>query len=346
MTTNQTPEYLQSELPAIELFQKLGYQYLDGSKQDERASINDVILETRLYDAIRRINKGRINENNIKNAYKEITTVLESSIMETNERIHKLISTQEYTPKQVTDGKEIYKGVSFIDFEDIENNDFLIVNQMKFRGLEKNSIPDIVVYVNGLPLAVIECKSHKAINAATDAITDLRHYQTSSEKLFRYNQICVAIYKVGGYYGSIGAKEEHYQVYRSDDTQTLQDLIGREPTAQDILLYNLFDKEQFLDLIRNFIIYRTSEGTKIKILPRYQQVRATNKIIEKLQKTNQGGVVWHTQGSGKSITMVYLATKLKRENSGFKNPTIIILTDRTEDFQNVHPMRIYQSHSG
>lgn len=330
MTTNQTPEYLQSELPAIELFQKLGYQYFDGSTQDERASINDVILETRLYDAIRRINKDRLNENNIKNAFKEITTVLESSVMETNERIHKLISTQEYTPKQVTDGKETYKGVSFIDFDDIGNNDFLIVNQMKYRGLEKNSIPDIVVYVNGMPLAVIECKSPKAINASSDAITDLRHYQTSSEKLFRYNQICVAIYKVGGYYGAIGAKEEHYQVYRSDDIKTLQDLIGREPTAQDILLFNLFDKERFLDLIRNFIIYRTSEGTKIKILPRYQQVRATNKIIHSLQKTNQGGVVWHTQGSGKSITMVYLATKLKRENSGFKNPTIIILTDRTD----------------
>jgi len=329
MMTSQVPEYLQSELPAIDLFQKLGYEYIDGSTNDERGSISDVILETRLIDAIERINPW-LNKNNVKNAHKEITSVLASSTIEANERIHKLLSCQEYTPKQVVDGKETYRGVSFIDFQNIDNNDFLIVNQMKFRGLEKNSVPDLVVFVNGMPLAVIECKSSKALNAETEAISDLRYYQTNSERLFRYNQLCVGIYKVGGRYGAIGAREDHYQVYRSDDTQALQALIEREPTAQDILLFNVFDKARFLDLIRNFIIYQVSEGSKIKILPRYQQIRATNKTIQKLQQYNEGGVIWHTQGSGKSITMVYLATKLKREESGFKNPTIIILTDRTD----------------
>ncbi len=327
--TNQTPEYLQSELPAIQLFQKLGYEYIDGSIDDERATISDVILENRLLDAIERINPW-LNKNNVKNAFKEITSVLACSTIEANERIHKLLSCQEYTPKQVIDGKETYKGVSFIDFQNIDNNDFLVVNQMKFRGMEKNSIPDLVVFVNGMPLAVIECKSSKALNAESEAISDLRYYQRNSERLFQYNQICVAAYKVGGRYGAIGAKENHYQVYRSDDTQDLQALIEREPTAQDVLLFNLFDKARFLDLVRNFIIYQVSEGSKIKILPRYQQIRATNKTIQKLQQYNEGGVIWHTQGSGKSITMVYLATKLKREESGFKNPTIIILTDRTD----------------
>jgi len=327
--TSQTPEYLQSELPAVQLFQRLGYEYIDGSMNDERTSISDVILETRLLDAIRRINPW-LNENNIKNAYKEITSVLASSTIEANERIHKFISSQEYTLKQFIDGKETYRGVSFIDFQNIDNNDFLIVNQMKFRGLERNSIPDLVVFVNGMPLAVIECKSSKAKDAESEAISDLRYYQTNSERLFRYNQLCVAIYKVGGRYGSVGARENHYQVYRSDGTDTLQTLIEREPTAQDILLFNLFDKARFLDLIRNFIIYQVSEGSKIKILPRYQQIRATNKTIQKLQRDNEGGVIWHTQGSGKSITMLYLATKLKREESGFKNPTIIILTDRID----------------
>lgn len=327
--TPLTPEYLQSELPAIQLFQRLGYQYLDGSKHDERASIHEVILETRLKNAIDRINPW-LNENNVKNALKEITSVISSSLMEANELIHKLISTQAYTPKQVIDGKETYRGVSFIDFEKIENNDFLVVNQMKFKGKDINSIPDLVVFINGMPLAVIECKSPKALSAESEAISDLIKYQDRTEKLFRYNQVCVGVYKVGGRYGAIGAKEVHYQVYRSDDNKALEALIQREPTAQDILLYNLFEKGRFLDLIRNFIIYQVSEGSTIKILPRYQQIRATNKAIEKLQTENQGGVVWHTQGSGKSITMVYLATKLRREESGFKNPTIIILTDRTD----------------
>jgi len=327
--TNQTPEYIQSELPAIQLFQALGYKSLDGSTQDERTSISEVILESRLKDAIKRINPW-LNKNNINNAFKEITSVLATSTMEANERIHKLLSTQEYTPKQVIDCKETYRGVSYIDFEEPENNDWLVVNQLKFRGLEKNSIPDLTVFINGIPLAVIECKSPKAIGAESEAIGDLIYYQDNSERLFRYNQVCVAIYKVGGRYGAIGAKEAHYKVYRSQDTKTLEGLIGRKPTAQDSLLYNLFEKGRFLDLIRNFILYQVSEGSKIKILPRYQQIRATNKIISRLQNENKGGVVWHTQGSGKSITMVYVATKLRREESGFKNPTIIILTDRTD----------------
>jgi len=326
---NHTPEFIQSELPAIQLFQRLGYAYFDGSINDERASINDVILETRLKDAIKRLNPW-LNENNVNNAFKEITAFVASSLMEANEHIHQLLSCQAYTPKQIIDGKETYKGVSFIDFDNIDNNDFLVVNQMKFKGKEKNSIPDLVVFINGMPLAVIECKSPKAVNAESDAISDLRYYQTNNEKLFRYNQVCVGIYKVGGRYGAIGAKENHYQVYRADDIQPIEALTGSTPTAQDILLYSLFEKRRFLDLIRNFIIYHMAEGSKIKILPRYQQIRATNKTIAKLQHENQGGVVWHTQGSGKSITMVYLATKLRREESGFKNPTIIILTDRTD----------------
>ena len=327
--TSHTPEYLQSELPAIQLFQDLGYDYLDGSTHDERASINEVILEDRLKSAIKRINPW-LNENNVKNAFKEITSVASASLMEANEFIHKLLSCQEYTPKQIIDGKETYKGVSFIDFENIENNDFLVVNQMKFKGKDINSIPDIVIFINGMPLAVIECKSPKAHGAKAEAISDLGYYQSNSEKLFWYNQVCVGIYKVGGRYGAIGAREEHYQVFKSEDTQDLQTLLKKEPTAQDILIYNLFEKERFLDLIRNFVIYHIAEGTKIKILPRYQQIRATNKTIHRLQTDNVGGVVWHTQGSGKSITMVYLATKLRREESGFKNPTIIIMTDRTD----------------
>ncbi|ACN15052.1 HsdR2 [Desulforapulum autotrophicum HRM2] len=327
--TSQTPEYLQSELPAIQLFQKLGYTYLDGSTNEERSSIREVILESRLKGAIKRLNPW-LNENNVNNAFKEITSVVATSLMEANETIHKLLSCQEYTPKQIVDGKETYKGVSFIDFENIDNNEFLVVNQMKFRGLEKNSIPDIVVFINGMPLAVIECKSPKALGAETEAIGDLQHYQIQSEKLFKYNQVCVGIYKHGGRYGAIGAREEHYQVFKVKDTTALQAILGHEPTPQDILLYSIFKKEYFLDLIRNFVIYQVSEGSKIKILPRYQQIRATNKTIKRLQDENKGGVVWHTQGSGKSITMLYLATKLRREESGFKNPTIIIMTDRTD----------------
>ncbi|MDM8516345.1 type I restriction endonuclease subunit R [Desulfobacterales bacterium HSG16] len=336
--TSQTPEYLQSELPAINLFQQLGYEYFDASVNDERESINDVVLISRLKASIGRINPW-LNENNVNQAVREITAITSSSLMEANEKIHRLISGKNFTPKQVIDGREQYIGVGYIDFSDIENNDFIVVNQMKFKGQAKNSIPDIVVFVNGLPLAVIECKSPILQEAEARAISDLLYYQQNSEKLFRYNQICVGIYKVGGRYGALGAKEEHYQVYRDDNNndndhnscaETIEAMTGKAPTAQDILIYNLFDKKKFFDIIRNFTIFEMSQGARIKKLPRYQQIRATNKTIEKLQKENKGGVIWHTQGSGKSITMVYIATKLKRDESGFNNPTIIIVTDRTD----------------
>jgi len=330
--TIQTPEYIYSEKPAIELLQKLGYEYFNAAEFDPRDSINDVILKDRLLESLKKLNPW-INENNLNKAYKKVTSVLASSLMEANEEVYKLItgrSDSNFSVNQVIDAREQSKTPVFIDFQNIENNDFLVVNQMKFKGKERNSIPDLVVFVNGLPLAVIEAKSSTAIDASDLAINDLNYYQRNSEKLFYYNQVCAGIYKHGGKYAAIGAKEIHYQVFKSDDNTELQALLDRDLINQDILLYNLFEKGKFLDLIRNFVIFEITEGSKIKKLPRYQQIRAVNKTIDKLKDEEKGGVVWHTQGSGKSITMVYLATKLRREENGFNNPTIIVMTDRID----------------
>jgi len=326
----QSPELTNSELPAIELFKQLGYQYFDAAKQDERESINEVVLVERLKASIRRINPW-LNDNNLNKAVKTITAMQGSSLMEINENIHKYLKGSQMSVTQVIDGREQSKSIRFIesDPDKLDLNDYLVVNQMKFKGVERNSIPDIVVFINGLPLAVIECKSPKLENAASDAISDLIYYQRNSERLFRYNVLCVGIYGVGGKYGAIGAKEGHYNFFKSDDLDELKKLVP-SPTRQDILLFNLFKRENFIDLMRNFVIFEISEGSKIKKVPRYQQIRATNKALERLRTDDKGGVVWHTQGSGKSITMVFLATKLRREEYGFDNPTIIVMTDRTD----------------
>jgi type I restriction enzyme, R subunit len=178
----ESPEYLQSELPAINLFKKLGYDYFNGKDSDNRESINEVVLKDRLEAALRKLNPW-INENNLKNAIKHITSIQGSSLMEINENIHEYLSSRKFTVKQVVEGREQHKGVSFIDFENIQLNDFLIVNQLKFKGKERNSIPDIIVYLNGLPVAVIECKSAKAQQAEHESIRDLLYYQENSEKL-------------------------------------------------------------------------------------------------------------------------------------------------------------------
>ncbi|MCX6235005.1 MAG: type I restriction endonuclease [Bacteroidetes bacterium] len=330
---NTSPEYIHSELPAIELFRKLRYEYYDGELTDERDNISEVILKDRLLQTIKRINtisEWEISENNVQKAFNEITNIYSASLMESNQRAWELIRGANFSVKQVINGQEEYKPVSFIDYKNPENNDFLIVNQMKFHGRLMNSIPDLTVFVNGLPIALIECKSPNSLSAFDKAYEDLKYYQQNSEKLCWYNQICAGIFKVGGRYGAIGAGKQHYSFYRVKDTADLEALLGVTPSEQDILIYNLFKKEHLLDLIRHFVIFELDEGRIIKKLPRYPQIRATNKAIKKFQEQNQGGVIWHTQGSGKSLTMAYITRKLLAEEFGFKNPTVIIMTDRID----------------
>ena len=327
-------EYNDSERPAIELLKKLGYDYYDASKQDEeRDSGSDPILINRLQKALKRINPW-LDDHNLKTAVRKITKPRADSLMAANKEIHHLLQGPATSVQHREKGKKQDKSIHFIDYNNIDNNDFLAVNQMLFKGKEAKSIPDITLFVNGLPIAVIECKSPNIQNADSEAINDLEHYQENSPKLFRCNQICAGIFKVGGKYGAIGAPEIHYNPYKcKDNEQTpITKLLNgsRDITPQDILLYSLFHKKHLLDIIRNFIVFETVEGKTVKKLPRCPQIRAVNKAIEKLESEDKGGVVWHTQGSGKSLSMVFLAKKLRREEQGFKNPTIIVMTDRVD----------------
>ncbi|MCK4442477.1 MAG: HsdR family type I site-specific deoxyribonuclease, partial [Sulfurovaceae bacterium] len=163
-----------------------------------------------------------------------------------------------------------------------------------------------------------------------NALDDLSYYQRNSAKLFYYNQVLCGINRVSGLYGTIQANTKFYSKYNENPSKELIELLDNEPTPQDILIYNLFERREFLDIIKYFVLYEVNEGKIIKKLPRYQQLRAVNKIVNRLKNENRGGVVWHTQGSGKSITMIYLAMKLRAKNSGFDNPTILVLTDRTD----------------
>ncbi|MEA1956180.1 MAG: type I restriction endonuclease subunit R [Campylobacterota bacterium] len=313
-------EYLQSELPAIELFKKLNYDYFDAKSESY-----EVVLEDRLKTSLKKINPW-LNENNLAKVIRKILAVSGSSLMEINSEIHKLIAKADALSLKPTP-EEKPRAVKFIDYDNLDNNEFLVVNQMKFKGERANSIPDLVVFINGLPLAVIEAKNQ---TVDISDIPDLDYYQANSPKLFSYNQIIGAINRISGLYGTIEASMKFYSKYNEKASDELIELLNNEPTPQDILIYNLFEKRKFLDIIKYFVIFEVDEGRTIKKLPRYQQLRAVNKIVDRLITHNRGGVVWHTQGSGKSITMIYLATKLRAATSGFDNPTILVLTDRTD----------------
>lgn len=318
-------EYLKSELPAIKLFKELGYQYWDGRVSDERTDITEVILMDRLLAVLQRINPW-LDEPSLQKAFEKITSVQGNSLMEINQQIWELIRSDTFSVKQNFDGEEEFRAVSYIDYAHIENNDFLVVNQLKVYGRANNSIPDLIIYLNGLPIAVIECKSPLAQGAFEETINDLEFYQVNSQRLFHYNQICAGIWETGGKYGAIGSPKAFYSVFK---TAKNEGPVPGVKTLQDKLIYNLFRKENLLDIIRHFVIFELEEGRTIKKLPRYQQIRATNNTIAKLQ-TGHGGVVWHTQGSGKSITMAYVTRKLQSPEYGFNNPTVIILTDRKD----------------
>ncbi len=315
-------EYHQSELPAIELFKKLNYEYFDA-----KGEMYEVVLEERLTTSLKKINPW-LGVNNLQKVVRKLlaSSTMGSSLMEINSEIHKLITRADALSLKPTPD-EHPKAVKFIDYDNLDNNEFLVVNQMKFKGERANSIPDLVVFVNGLPLAVIEAKNQKV---DISDIADLEYYQSNSPKLFHYNQIIGAINRISGLYGTIEASMKFYSKYNEVASPELIELLDNEPTPQDILIYNLFEKRRFLDIVKYFVIFEVVEGRTIKKLPRYQQLRAVNKIVDRLKNENRGGVVWHTQGSGKSITMIYLATKLRAATSGFDNPTILVLTDRTD----------------
>ena len=329
------PEFLTAEQPALLLLQQLGYQYLPGPAlaAERPAGAYDVLLPGRLQAAIARLNPA-LDAANQARAYDLLAAPGAGSgaLLEANETIWKLLRGDTPNLKQEVNGQPEFLPLRYFDFADPANNDWLVTNQLRLRGPLLEIIPDLVLYVNGLPLAVLECKASSATGAWDSAYTDLEHYQKYHERLFAYNVLCAGLWGIDAKYGAIATPQRQCASYhdRSPCPELRALLPGREPTAQDQLLYHLLAPARLLDVLRHFVLFERSEGRVVKKLPRYQQLRATNRVLAHLRTHDQGGVVWHTQGSGKSLTMAYLIRKLRADESGFQNPTVIVLTDRTD----------------
>ncbi|EAY25961.1 type I restriction endonuclease subunit R [Microscilla marina] len=344
---NNSAEYRLSEAPAIEQFKQMGYQYYHGHTHDERDYPTDVVIASRLRKALKKLNPW-LNDTNLEKAFQAITSVQGTSLMEINQNIWKAYLHHDvYTVKQVINGKEAFCPVRYIAYDDVYQNDLLVVNQLKFEG-KLTCIPDLVVFVNGLPLAVLECKAPQLHDAAKSAFNDLQYYQRNVAPLFYYNQLCVGLWADGAHYGAIEAPFAFYARLRVRPDDPLP---AHLPNDQAKLLEALFHPSRFFDFVRHFVLFEQAGTQTIKKLPRHQQIRAVNKTIERLRQ-NQGGVVWHTQGSGKSLTMAYLSRKLLAPEYGFQHPTIMILTDRqdldqqiTNTFRNAGFGNVQHAHS-
>ena len=354
MSKNNWTEYTLVEQPAIEYFKSLKYEYIHGKSltpdEGERDSLSDVILSKRMMKALKKLNPWISDES----AFKVIRTIeraesLGTGLLEINEKIYEYIVNLNFTVNEIINGNKETKTVKFIDFENPENNDFLVTNQFTIKGPQETIIPDIVVFINGMPIAVIECKSpfkdgdSKESVGKGEAFKQLRRYMNlrdsnyneGSERIFYTNFITGILNKYTAFVGTISSSLKHYLEWNDAYPMKNVEVKDYKDTPQNILLQGIFKKENLLDIMQNFVVYDVDKenSRKVKKVCRYQQFRAVQKCFKRIEEgetpKDKGGVVWHTQGSGKSLTMVFLARKI-RNTAKFSDATIVIVTDRID----------------
>ena len=327
----------QVELQSIEWFRELGYQYKDGYEiapegvNHERDNFRQVILEERLRSALIRINPDIPNQT-INNSIPEIINPDIPVLLSCNREMHKLI-TKGLKVSFMQDNQEIGKRLKLIDFDNIENNDWLVVNQFEIQGDKRLRRPDVLVFINGMPMGVIELKNPADEQADIwSAYAQLQTYKDNIPDLFNTNGVLVISDGVQARMGSLTASEERFMRWRTIDGETVDPLGAYQDL--ETLIRGLFDKKTFLEYIRYFCIFEDGKSI-IKKIAGYHQFYAVQKALEKVVEASQvdgdkkGGVVWHTQGAGKSIEMTCLAGQIISDIR-LSNPTIVMVTDRQD----------------
>ncbi len=336
-----------SQRPAIEVLQKLGYKYIseEENKKLRNYILTDVTFKDTLAKKLNEINsyeykgeKYKFSASTIGQAIKDLNEDLVTGLISTNEKIYDLLTLGKSYQENMVDGTKRSFDIKYIDFEHPENNDFYITEEFSVLRMNGKDYarPDIVLFVNGIPLAVIECKdaSVPIIQAISQNIRNQKPEYIP--QLFKFIQIVMAANKNETKYATCGTPDKFWSTWNEQYVEKQNELldktvIGRQVTKQDRDIISLFEKERFLELIKDFIIFEA--GTK-KIC-RYQQYFAVKAMLERIKHDKKGGVVWHTQGSGKSITMVYITKKLM-EDKEIQNPQVVIVTDRVDLDKQIH----------
>ncbi|ENY75610.1 HsdR family type I site-specific deoxyribonuclease [Pseudomonas putida TRO1] len=328
---SQSPEKVGVELPAINWLITLGYTHLPGSQvQVEHrhlAPVLDDVLQSRLLS----LNPWLASApGGISAALIELRKRVNDELLPANKAFWEQVVHR--SDIQVKDVEGKLCSVRFFDSSDASNNDFHVIDQYVGRNADGDVFrPDLLLFVNGLPLAIIECKaSHHRLD---EALGQLDGYQSTFPTQFVFNQVCVGLNRREGLYGAMLTKPAYYARYRlqGQETAAVTALLGDAPSEQESLLWALFEPSRFLQLITHFVLFETRDGKTVKKLPRYQQWRAVCKTVDRLRAPKpMGGVVWHTQGSGKSLTMALLARMLRADSTGLNNPTVLVLTDRKD----------------
>jgi type I restriction enzyme R subunit len=360
-------EYTEVELPLLRQLSVMDWSLIEGSKTDpqatEREGFRDIVLSGRLRAALRRINvddQGAewLDESRVAQAEAALLRPTAPKLIEANQEVTALLLSG--TTVDGIEERDAGRGqtIHYIDWEHPERNDFLAINQFRVDEpggqAHKYVVPDIVLFVNGIPLVVIECKSPYITAPAAEAIDQLQryanqrkrvHHDEGNERLFHTNQFVIATYFDKTMVATFTAESDHFAEWKETEPvsrDTVAAELGKAPgelSSQEVLVAGMLRPAQLLDVVRNFTLFMPIEGRTIKIVGRYQQYRAVQRSIERLTtgKTRRkdgefdrrGGIVWHTQGSGKSLTMVFLIRKMRTlpELRRFK---VVAVTDRTD----------------
>ncbi|GHT78728.1 type I restriction enzyme [Bacteroidia bacterium] len=347
-------EYSSVELPFLEQLSQLGWnnnpnQVIELNlsqtpEQSFRNSFSDVVLLPKLRDALKRINPF-LTEIQIDEVVRRIRTFDRNSLIENNQKVLDLLLENTTVSRNEITGEQS-PTVRYIDFDNLENNTFTAISQFKVAipGTDHHIIPDIVLFVNGLPLVVVEAKSPKVKEPVPEAIDQLMRYSEQrgdtgegNKELFYYNQFTITTCRSEAKFGTITTHiSKHFYRWTDPYPKTLNELAHGQssPNDQQRLVAGMLDPRNLLDILRVFTVFSLNDkGKKIKIVGRYQQFRAvkvaTKRLIEGKNPLERGGIIWHTQGSGKSLTMMFLVREMKLQTA-LMPWKIVFVTDRTQ----------------
>jgi type I restriction enzyme R subunit len=334
MTGSPASEDALVEQPALEWLSEAGWKHVPGpdlaaeAPGAERKIWSDVVLIERLREAVARINP-ELPADVVQRVCELAMTGTSPSLIEDHKGFHELLLSG--VPLSYVDDDDVEQSAhaSLVDFENPANNEFLAVNQFTVIVGEKNRRPDILLFVNGLPLGQIELKAPGTGDTAQAAVNQVHHYTETIAPLYRYVEIVGVSDLVTARVGTSATKAEHFAEWK---TMGASEQAPGRPQLQ-VMIEEVFAPARFLELIGDFLLFESDGARTWKVMAKYHQVDAVHAAVESVAAAmaddRRGGLVWHTQGAGKSYTMVFFVNKLRRD-ARFANPTVVALTDRTD----------------
>lgn len=326
------------EEAALEWFEALGYTVIGGpaigpgEPAQERQTYADVVLERRLREALARLNPT-VSAEGLEEAFRKLTRISSPHLVDANHELHSYLVNGVSVEYLRPDGSIGYDPVRVIDFDSPDENDWLVVNQFTVTEGGRTRRPDIVVFVNGLPLALLELKNAAAENATIwDAFQQLQTYKNELSALFVFNELLVISDGLEARIGTLSSNKERFMPWRTIEGEALA---PSTMSPLEVVIRGVFDKRRLLDLLRYFIVFEGDGDTVTKKMAGYHQFHAVARAVDATVEASRPsgdrrvGVVWHTQGSGKSLTMAFYAGRVVLHPE-MQNPTLVVITDRND----------------